>query len=65
VHWQRCEAEGLQYPQEVFEQVFRPLLLAAIYLVVVAVFSFWSDTQDSETYWASLIVKKFQNLKST
>ena len=22
VHWQRCEAEGLQCPQEVFEQLF-------------------------------------------
>jgi hypothetical protein len=24
VHWQRCEAEGLQCPQEVFTQLFHP-----------------------------------------
>jgi hypothetical protein len=24
VHWQRCEAEGLQCPQEVFAQLFHP-----------------------------------------
>ena len=22
VHWQRCESEGLQFPQEVFAQLF-------------------------------------------
>jgi hypothetical protein len=24
VHWERCEAEGLQCPQEVFTQLFHP-----------------------------------------